>query len=196
MAKKTRKKNPTPQAELVSLATQVLNLFAAQTDGDEERLSDMIRDKLAVSRTLFESWLSGEQQPTESKADLLRSLLEANADTPAGSEPKKRTEPDAKERKRLESAEAMASLTAHPQWSKLVAMFKGERAECARLLRQGDTSKEESRARGRMDLIDRVVEWLSEPAEELAALPLFSGTHVVKVDREAMQVTVSQRGAQ
>lgn len=192
MAKKTRKKNPTTP-ELVSLATQVLNLFNAQTDGDEERLNDMIRDKLAVSRTLFESWLSGEQQPTESKADLLRSLLEANADTPAGSEPKKRTEPNAAEVKRLLAIEAVAELTSHPAWASLVKSINAKDKALTESLR--DCKPNELRGiQGQIEALDWLRSRVTEPAEEFAAMPLFAQSHVVKVDREAMQVTVSQRG--
>lgn len=195
MAKKTRKKNPTPQAELVSLATQVLNLFSTQTGGDEAKLNDLIRDKLAVQRGQFDRWLSGDEVPTESKADLLRSLLEANADTPAGAEPKKRTEPNASEVKRLLAIEAVAELTSHPAWASLVKSINAKDKALTESLR--DCKPNELRGiQGQIEALDWLRSRVTEPAVEFAAMPLFAGTHVVKVDREAMQVTLSQRGAQ
>lgn len=194
--KKTRKKNPTTTtpAELQSLVAQVANLFAAETDGDETKLADLIRDRLGVQKAQWDRWLSGDELPADSKAELMQKLLEANKDTPAGAEPKRRTEPNADERKRLEGLESLADLTAHPAWARLVKSINAKDAALTDSLR--DCKPSELRGiQGQIEAFDWLRSKITEPAEQFAAMPLFAGSHLVKADRQSMTVTVSQRAA-
>ena len=117
----------------------------------------------------------------------------ATSRPPSGSEPKKRTEPNKREQQRLEDLEAMASLTAMPAWRSLAKSIAAKDAALTASLR--DCKPAELRGiQGQIEALDWLRNRIAEPAEEFAAMPLFAQSHVVKVDREAMQVTVSQRG--
>lgn len=192
--KKTRKKNTTTTtpAELQSLVAQVANLFQAETDGDEAKLADLIRDRLGVQKAQWDRWLSGDELPADSKAELMTKLLEANKDTPAGAEPKRRTEPTEKERERLEDLELQADLTAHPAWQRLAKAINRMDAKLTESLR--DCKPSELRGiQGQIEAFDWLRGRVVKQAEELADMPIFSQGYVIKTDRKNLTVTVSKR---
>lgn len=195
MAKAKKTKN-SPK-NLKALAVKVADLFAAESDGDPEKLAALIRERIGVTQAVFDRWQSGDAVPVDGKVELLEGLLSANEGKDAAAPIKPRKAMTKKETQQVESVKALHDLTRHPEFTRFVASLNRKDLALQRELRGDLSAKATARTRGMLDAFDWIRESVLAPAVGIAKgdkeAPLFATKLMVKVDSEKLLVTVGAR---
>ncbi len=203
MAKKktvTKKKTAgrAEATEAMKLAVRVGKLFAGETeDGSPEQVGELVRERIGITLAALARIQSGAEDPSAEHLELLRNFAEDNAGVKPGEPVKPRKTMTSSETAQVEAAKALHDLTRHPQWVRIVESLNRKDLALQKTLRKEKKGSAIHSTQGFLDGFDWLRETVLAPALKLIGddeeAPMFSSGLMVKVDPEALRVTVSAR---